>query len=73
MGLTILSMEDYPKLMSYLPYQNRKTVAVKICEAVVKLKQVLDNTKIVKQLLVFLKPLLTEEDDKEEADPYEFE
>jgi len=48
MGLTILQMADYPKLMSYLPYQKRKTVAIKICEAVVKLKQVLDNTKIAK-------------------------
>jgi len=30
-------MEDYPSLMNYLPYQKRKTVAIKICEAVVKL------------------------------------
>jgi vacuolar protein sorting-associated protein 35 len=37
MGLTILSMEDYPKLMEYLPFDKRKDVAVKICEAVVSL------------------------------------
>jgi len=31
----ILSMNDFPGLMSYLPYGKRKEVAVKIAEAVV--------------------------------------
>lgn len=73
MGMTILGMEDYPILMGYLPYEKRKTVAIKICEAVVRLKQVLSSTKIAKQLLLFLKPLLIEEDPNSEVDPYEFE
>ena len=74
MQLTILGMKDYPNLMGYLPYDKRKTVAVKICEAVISSKYKLDSKKIVTQLLSFLKPLLTEDDDTgTEIEPYEFE
>ena len=65
-------MNDYPALMEYLPYPERKNVAVKICEAVVNLREVLNSKKQVKQLLLFLKPVLTEEDTTE-VEPYEFE
>ena len=75
MGLQILGMEDYPALMGYLPYQARKQVSIKICEAVIHRKQVLNTKEITKQLMAFLKPLITEEDEDEteEQDPYEFE
>jgi len=58
--------------MEYLPYSERKSVSVKICEAVVNLRESLNSKKQVKQLLLFLKPVLTEEDTTE-VEPYEFE
>ena len=43
MSLTILQMDEYPNLMKYLPFTKRRFVALKICQAVVTLKNNLNN------------------------------
>lgn len=73
MSLSILSMNHYPKLMSYLPYLPRKQVAFKIVEAVITSKKTLDSLQVTEQLLHFITPLLIDCTNSDPADSYEFE
>ena len=47
LSLSILGMTHYPVLMKYMKFQNRKTVAMRIVKAVLKMKKILSNTTIV--------------------------
>lgn len=73
MSLTILQMDEYPNLMKYLPFTKRRFVALKICQAVVTLKNNLNDKVIVTQLLKFINPLLVTEKDYVDVDQVEFE
>ncbi len=73
MSLTILQMSEYPNLMQYLPFSKRRTVALKICQAVVNLKSVLSDINIVIELIKFINPLLLTEKDSVELEKYEFD
>lgn len=73
MSLTILQMNEYPNLMKYLPFSKRRLVASKICQAVVNLKNILNNLPLTEQLIKFINPLLVTEKDYTEVEPFEFE
>lgn len=64
MSIVVLNMPEYPKLMNYLPFEKRKIVAFKICEAIVNSKTYLVNCEIVEKLIPFILPLLKNEDQK---------
>ena len=58
--------------MNYMKFSNKRTVALKICKAVIKEGGRLSNFETVDQLLDFIQPLLVDDDGgKEES--YEFE
>ena len=73
MSLTILQMNEYPNLMKYLPFAKRRLVAAKICQAVVNLKNILNNIPLTEQLIKFINPLLVTEKDFVEVEGFEFE
>lgn len=73
MSLTILQMNEYPNLMKYLPFSKRRLVAIKICQAVVNLKNILNDLTLTEQLIKFINPLLVTEKDYVEVEAYEFE
>ena len=73
MSLTILQMNEYPNLMKYLPFSKRRLVASKICQAVVNLKNTLNNIPLTEQLIKFINPLLVTEKDYTDVEPFEFE
>ncbi|CAG9335631.1 unnamed protein product [Blepharisma stoltei] len=74
LSFAILTMNNYPKLMTYLPFSSRKQVAFKIVQSVVVSKKFLDTLETTTQLLEFVSPLLYDTSDSEEGfDAYEFE
>mmetsp|Transcript_8705 Transcript_8705/g.8722 ORF Transcript_8705/g.8722 Transcript_8705/m.8722 type:complete len:770 (+) Transcript_8705:10-2319(+) len=74
LSFAILTLNNYPKLMTYLPFSSRKQVAFKIVQSVVVSKKSLDTFETTTQLLEFVSPLLFDTSDSEEgADAYEFE
>ncbi|CAG9309909.1 unnamed protein product [Blepharisma stoltei] len=74
LSFAILTLNNYPKLMTYLPFSSRKQVAFKIVQSVVVSKKSLDTLETTTQLLEFVSPLLFDTSDSEEgADAYEFE
>lgn len=73
MSLAILTMNHYPKLMSFLQFSARKQVAFKIVEAVVTSKKNLDTLETAEQLLHFIGPLVVDCKDSEPSEAYEFE
>lgn len=72
-GLAVLGMPSFPKLMSYLHFQARKKVALKIVKSVVSSKTILSSTQIVSTLLEYITSLVEDINDTIESDPYEFE
>lgn len=73
MSLSILTMNEYPNLMQHLPFQKRRQVAIKICQAVVNLNQTIDDVKITGELLKFIQPLLITGQDYVEIPEPDFE
>ena len=68
MSLSILTMNEYPNLMKYLSFINRRLVATKIVSAVITTKRKIDDIGITKQLLIFINPLLKTEKDYDSID-----
>lgn len=73
LSLQVLSMNHYPELMQYMAYESRRTVALKIVQAVLKSKKTLDSEEIIDQLMSFIMPLLEEDQEQSEMQAYEFE
>lgn len=73
MSLSILTMNEYPNLMKYLPFAKRRQVSNSICQAVVDKKMRLDDINIAKQLLLFINPMLIKETDYTDIQPHEFD
>ena len=48
--------------MNYMKFANKRTVALRICKAVIKDKNKLQSAKTVEQLLEFIKPLLSDDE-----------
>ena len=73
LGLAVLGMKNFPKLMSYLQFVARKKVALRIVKSVVSLKTILNSVPVVKTLLEYISSLLIDITDSVESDPFEFE
>jgi len=72
LSVQVLKLNNFPTIMNYMKFSNKRTVALKICKAVIKEGSHLSNFETVDQLLEFIQPLLVDDDGgKEEA--YEFE
>ena len=73
LSIAVLNMNHYPTLMRYMKFGNRRTVALRIVKAVINDKRQLCSQKTVEQLIDFIMPLLQDDKDSEEEEPYEFE
>jgi hypothetical protein len=62
LSIAVLRMHHYPTLMNYMKFANKRTVALRICKAVIKDKSKLQTSKTVEQLLDFIKPLLGDDE-----------
>lgn len=73
LGLAVLGMKGFPKLMSYLQFTARKKVALRIVKSVVSLKIYLTSIEVVKTMLEYISSLLFDIADTVESEAYEFE
>ena len=71
--IAVLDMNHYPTLMKYMKFNNRRTVALRIVKAVINDKNNLCSAKTVEQLIDFIMPLLLDDKDSAQEEPYEFE
>ena len=53
LSIAVLKMHHYPALMDYMKFDNKRTVAVRIVQAVIKDKRPLDKLRTVDRLLDF--------------------
>ena len=58
-----MTMTEYPALMKYLKFKRRRDVAKQIIKAVIKGSIDLTDESIVKELLIFINPVLEKEPD----------
>ena len=65
LGNFILTMEEYPALFKYLRFKKRRDVAKQITKAVVKGSIQINDESIIKELLIFINPVLEKEPDYE--------
>ncbi len=65
LGNIILTMDEYPALFRYLRFKKRREVAKQITKAVVKGSISLNDENVVKELLIFINPVLEKEPDYE--------
>lgn len=73
LSIQVLRMHHYPTLMNYMKFANKRTVALRICKAVIKDNNRLQSAKTVEQLLDFIKPLLGDDEQGGKEEPYELE
>jgi vacuolar protein sorting-associated protein 35 len=71
--IAVLDMNHYPTLMKYMKFANRRTVSLRIVKAVINDKNALSSPKTVEQLIDFVMPLLQDDKDSGQEEPYEFE
>jgi len=72
LSMAVLKMHHYPALMDYMKFENKRTVALRITQAVLKDKRPLDKIKTVDRLISFINPLLADDKDAAKEEPYEF-
>ena len=73
LSIAVLKMHHYPTLMDYMKFQNKRTVALRICKAVIKDNKKISSARTVDQLIEFIKPLLIDDEAGGKEEPYEFE
>jgi hypothetical protein len=74
LSIKVLSMNNYPGLMQYMKFANKRQVALKIVKVVIKDNISLGQSSLVDQLIEFIMPLLADDKDTgAKEDPYEFE
>ncbi|CAG9335271.1 unnamed protein product [Blepharisma stoltei] len=73
LSIAILSMSNYPKLMSYLQFQARKQVSFKIVQSIVANKVELSDADTIEKLITYISSLLVDAKDTTESEAYEFE
>lgn len=71
--IAVLNMNNFPTLMQYMKFNQRRTVALRIVKAVINDKNKLSSPKTVDQLISFIMPLLEDDKDAAQEEPYEFE
>ena len=71
-GYSIFDMTDFEHLMTFLDYNTRKNLGLKIIESLYKAdsKEKLDTVEKMQKLLTLIKPLLSESEANFEEDPY---
>lgn len=62
--LTVLKLQNYPSLLVFLSYENRKKVAIDIARTSVEYNVSLPNGESLNNLLELVKPLVKDEDDQ---------
>jgi len=73
LSISVLQMDEFPKLMKYLPLSKRRIVALKICQTVTSSALPLTDQKIIGQIVDFLDPILKDSKEISDIDPSEFE
>ncbi len=73
LSIAVLGLNHYPTLMKYMKFSNRRVVALKIVKAVLKDRKPLSSSNTVDQLIEFVTPLLQDDEDGSNEEPYEFE
>lgn len=73
LSIQVLKMHHYPTLMDYMKFSNKRTVALRICKAVIKDNKTINSALTVDQLLEFIKPLLIDDEQGGREEPFEFE
>jgi hypothetical protein len=58
LSIAVLSMNHYPTLMQYMKFTNKRTVALKIVNSVLKDNNFLSKQQTIDQLIEFIMPLL---------------
>eukprot|EP00406_Dinophysis_acuminata_P033549 CAMPEP_0179372190 /NCGR_PEP_ID=MMETSP0797-20121207/86131_1 /TAXON_ID=47934 /ORGANISM="Dinophysis acuminata, Strain DAEP01" /LENGTH=831 /DNA_ID=CAMNT_0021088101 /DNA_START=70 /DNA_END=2565 /DNA_ORIENTATION=+ len=71
LSVSVLDMEHYPKLMSFLNFETRKQVAVAMINVVVEDDRPLTNVDTVSNLFTFITPLIKDEDDTMPFESYD--
>lgn len=67
-ALNVLQLNNYPKLMTFLVFNSRRSVAVKLLRSVLASRAKLDTEDVTARLLTFLAPLVRDEDDTPTAE-----
>jgi len=75
LSLAIFEMKQYPSLMNYLDFHNRKILALRIIESLTNSssKEKLSSLDKINTLVNFIQPLLLDSKDSIESDPIDFE
>lgn len=62
--LTVLKLQNYPTLLVFLSYENRKKVAIEIARTSVEYNVSLPNMDSINNLLELVRPLVKDEEDQ---------
>mmetsp|Transcript_15309 Transcript_15309/g.13032 ORF Transcript_15309/g.13032 Transcript_15309/m.13032 type:complete len:217 (-) Transcript_15309:1164-1814(-) len=74
LSIQVLNLDQYPKLMNFLPLPKRRIVSLKIAQAISNSQLCLDKLEIAKQIIEFITPLLKDVDNEYvDLNPYELE
>lgn len=63
LSISVLDMDEFPTLMDYMKFSNKRTVSLRIINAVIKDKKILTSSRLVEQLMTFTKSLLLDDKD----------
>lgn len=73
LSIQVLRLQNYPALMSFMKFSNKRQVALRICKAVVKEGHLLNSYTLIDSLLQFITPLTKDDQDGGKEESYEFE
>mmetsp|Transcript_36506 Transcript_36506/g.26579 ORF Transcript_36506/g.26579 Transcript_36506/m.26579 type:complete len:149 (+) Transcript_36506:1203-1649(+) len=74
LSISVLDMDEFPTLMDYMKFSNKRTVSLRIINAVIKDKKILASSRLVEQLMTFTKSLLVDDKDaSNKEENFEFE
>ena len=74
--LTVLSLKNYPTVIGFLNYTNRKRISIDIAKNAIENKTVISNAEQVDHLFEFISPLIVDQADApavEDLDMEDFE
>jgi len=72
--LTVLKLENYPKLIQSLSWANRNRIAIDVIKTAIQYTPAISQADQVNKLLEFLQPLIKDEEDQpQELDQEDFE
>lgn len=63
LSISVLDMDEFPTLMDYMKFSNKRTVSLRIINCVIKDKKILKSSRLVEQLMTFTKSLLLDDKD----------